>query len=651
MSDFRKDVFVNPYNFIKLPEEKVKAYTDKDKHSGVIHYTVTTKTPLFIPNSSQDETFDVKDKDGKRIKDHKSYDFFSYTDLSENEKKYNNDTKFYEPVIPGSEMRGVIRNVYETLTDSCMSVLNGEQKPIKRIMTAYKPALLHWNGTVLELLEAKSYRIRANFDTRQLQNGEMIDFEGSQSKVVSNYSLGDESLSKYGFLIKWGFGNDESQTLKKHFHIFEEKIDKDGNGFLPIRENLDLKNVKNKIVRIIDSYLEQTTVSEKNKEAYTEYLRDIKGFLNYKDRIFDYFPINYSEVNGDIKFSPATFTKEESNKTINDYSRDFVPCMDKNNLCPTCDLFGTILEDKSISSKIRFSDLQVKEKKENCKDYYEKKVTLSNLSGPKLGNVDFYLQKPSNAKFWTYDYFVENNKINKYNSILRGRKYYWHHQKVQFPTVEPTNQNKTVRPVTKDIVFCGDLYFNGISKKQLNQLIYILNTGKHNLGYKLGMGKPLGLGSIACKVEGVAEREIAVKENNISYETKNYDYGNINYENAHFSESVKDEFEKIASFNAIPKDIEIIYPKTKSPDDNGFEWFVANHSNGNITKREKMAIKYALPNILDSDNTLPRFEALAEEESVDSRSNSTHQNKYFGKNFRQNTNNKKYASSNKYKPR
>lgn len=42
--------------------------------------------------------------------------FFSYTEL-EAGKTYENEYNI--PVIPGSEMRGVVRNVYETLTDSC----------------------------------------------------------------------------------------------------------------------------------------------------------------------------------------------------------------------------------------------------------------------------------------------------------------------------------------------------------------------------------------------------------------------------------------------------------------------------------------------------------------------------------------------------
>lgn len=142
--------FVNPYNFISFPNKKASAYTDKDKHYGVIRYSITTKTPLFIPNSSNDNAFACKESG------HKSYDFFSYTDLS-NEK--NVSGKYHEPVVPGSEMRGLVRNVYETLTDSCMGILNDDY-PVKRIGVAFEPGLLHIeeDGS-LSLLKADSFRI------------------------------------------------------------------------------------------------------------------------------------------------------------------------------------------------------------------------------------------------------------------------------------------------------------------------------------------------------------------------------------------------------------------------------------------------------------------------------------------------------------
>ena len=129
--------FVNPYNFIHLPEKKAMAYGETDRHTGVIHYTITTKTPLFVPNSSSETAF----KESDDTPDHKSYDFFSYTEL-DGKKRYEGKENYHVPVIPGSEMRGVVRNVYETLTDSCMGLLNEATYPVKRSPARFEHGLI-----------------------------------------------------------------------------------------------------------------------------------------------------------------------------------------------------------------------------------------------------------------------------------------------------------------------------------------------------------------------------------------------------------------------------------------------------------------------------------------------------------------------------
>ena len=162
-----KSVFLNPYNFISFPQKKAEAYTDIDKHTGVIEYTITTKTPLFIPNSSSDKAF----KESEKVTDHKSYDFFSYTNL-DSKKLYENE--YHLPVIPGSEMRGVVRNVYETLTDSCMGLLNEEEHPVKRSAERFKPALLYRKNEKLVLYEADSLRIEKKVEKEALNSTEMV---------------------------------------------------------------------------------------------------------------------------------------------------------------------------------------------------------------------------------------------------------------------------------------------------------------------------------------------------------------------------------------------------------------------------------------------------------------------------------------------
>ena len=137
--------FVNPYNFIRFPEHKAKAYEDKDVHTGVIEYTIRTKTPLFIPNSSNMNTYDKDATD-------KALDFFSYDSL----KGKTNYREYHEPVIPGSELRGMVRSIYEAITKSCMSVLNSEERPAKRTGEIFKPGLIYRDRDgLLSLVEAE----------------------------------------------------------------------------------------------------------------------------------------------------------------------------------------------------------------------------------------------------------------------------------------------------------------------------------------------------------------------------------------------------------------------------------------------------------------------------------------------------------------
>ena len=89
--------FINPYNFIPLSKKRADAdNTEQDTYSGKIHYVLLTRTPLFIPNTSNDNIY------GSTEEKHKTYDFFTYKDLSNAESGKVSDLP---PVIPGSEIR------------------------------------------------------------------------------------------------------------------------------------------------------------------------------------------------------------------------------------------------------------------------------------------------------------------------------------------------------------------------------------------------------------------------------------------------------------------------------------------------------------------------------------------------------------------
>lgn len=611
------DKFLNPYNFIGFSDKKAKAYEDTDRHTGVIEYTITTRTPLFIPNSSSETAF----KESGTVADHKSYDFFSYTEL-EPDKTYENE--YHLPVIPGSEIRGVVRTVYETLTDSCMGLLNEDEYAVKRSAERFKPALLCRKNGKFVLCNAVSMKIGESAAKgkhprgfEKYRNGDEIFFQDSsygrgESKPVSRYSTQAGKFPKKGYLLKWGMG-----VKKTRYHIFVPKNDII-KGVVFSRDE-----VERKLLNVIKSYLNQPAVTEDNRSAYEEYKEDFQNFLKGKGQ---YFPVNYSELNTGnmaskqkiIYLAPATYSKEVYSNSIGKLAGEFVPCKEK--FCPVCDLFGHIGKDNKTSkvSGIRFTDLYVVEEKvpEKYSEYYScDKVTLQTLGGPKIGNTDFYLKRPSKATFWTYDYYILNGNTQISPGELRGRKFYWHHPQVRLEKTEPTKLNKTIRPVKAGVEFKGKLYFESISERQMRQLIWILNSGSEQLGLKLGAAKPLGLGSISCTVDQVLERKIVLIEDRVDYLLEDISYDEITYESAKFSESpkVKDEFYKISGLNTVPKNMQITYPRTYEQKDSkmteGFKWFGNNHQTiskkGLPKNRADVKIVRELPGILNHEIGLP----------------------------------------------
>ncbi len=547
------DQFLNVYNFVPLPKKKAKKYDDTDQHTGYIEYQITTKTPLFIPNTSNEDYFNV------RVKDHKSYDFFSYTDLSND---YSG--KCHKPVIPGSQVRGMIRSIYETVTASCLSTLNNDADLSNRVGTNYDPGLLHKVGNHYELYSADSFALE---EAEGLKDGEKIHFK----KTSKNFAVVKEDELQEGYVFR-GEYKLRDRLKKNEFHVYEK------DEYICDFEEEDVCDL---LLATIKSY----QIQKNGERHYVDYKKRFLDFLNGQDEngnpVEEYFPVNFKWIDDDsIYLSCARITREVSFSKVKDMVRDFNPCSDKETICPSCDLFGTIEEgDLALTSKLRFSDLEVEEK-ENLEDYFEKVVTLLPLGGPKLSNTAFYFKKPANnAAYWTFDYYVANKQVITKTAEIQGRKYYWHFK----PTLKektdvqdkdkkrtPSNLNKTIRPLKEGITFTGKIYFDRISNKQLEQLKLILNGFDGKCSYKLGTGKPLGLGSVDCKLTEIKER-INVKDGRPCFEEENVPLETKSYAEVGFNSEVEAPFKLISDFHAC-EGLTVSYPEI-TRDDKGYEWY------------------------------------------------------------------------------
>ena len=627
--------FINPYNFIPLPKEKGKKIEKEEpKYTGYIEYELLTKTPLFIANTTTDKAFsddcmtieesgeteEEKEENRKKImNEHKRMDFFSYHALKEKEDAC------YPPVIPGSEIRGMLRSNYEILTNSCLSVLDEDAILSKRTAECFKAGLIKKTENGFELYEAVDHLWRttgANNTTDELNwepgfynrkcyiqkdfpEGQKVYFTQIKrvdgkircKPLAQDVSKEWEKGKKEGYVIKGEDGPEmapdkNGKSYQKHCcHIFSVRKKRDENVWVDSRIDSSKRPLNLQVLdRVLDEY------KKNNDNAYKEYSEKYKKF---KKEALDgaFFPVYYSIVPGinKIYLSPAVKTREIYSKQLKNIVKGLTPCKKKENLCPACSLFGTLLGKTSVASKVRFSDLNVipPADGDNSK-YYDRIVTLYPLSSPKTGNVEFYMKKPDErAAFWTYDYYVdERGNLSKVNQPeINGRKFFWHHPgKWELPKdVLATNQNITIRPVKREVTFEGRVYFEKITETELKQLIWLLNAGdttkdvaKKEHGYKLGAAKPLGLGSVAVAVkeDGVKLRTVQCEQGVISYELESYreDMGQ-----PFVDEKTVEKFNQITEFDFLRSKVDdqwkITYPMKdgQKSGTEGFEWFVENH--------------------------------------------------------------------------
>lgn len=605
--------FVNPYNFIPIGSKK-SGNAGKGELSGVIHYSVLTKTPLFIPNTSCDATFETSLEE----KEHISYDFYSYHNQAPVEK--GKKVPCYQPVIPGSEIRGMFRSNFEILTSSCLSSLDSDMLLSKRTMESFLPGLIYRDprtGTytlyaaedVLWRTEGENNpRTKRNWDAekdyslkcyrqKDFKEGEKVCFKKCSRKMgkplaeyVRKYEVNADSF--VGYIIK---GEDGPQmkhsrdkntgkirrlsTQKHCCHIFtlpgKEKV---------IEKVLSLETLED----VLKEY-------ERNKKSlYTEYADELEAFKKRKGN--DYFPVYYSLIadKGEkrIFLSPACKTREIYVNTLKSLAGDMAPCQDPQNLCAACSLFGTLIRKSAVASRLRFSDLQA-EKKSQMEEYYYQNgepVTLPELAAPKLNNMEFYVKRPDHAWFWTYDYYVDpQGKVHVQQGELAGRKFYWHHLIEKVPEAgELTKRNRTVRPVREGCQFQGKIYFDHLTERELNQLIYTVNAGedgeliKKQHGYKLGAAKPFGLGSIATQVDSVILRSYATEDGTIAVKEVPYTAKDpVQY----VDQNQVDYFEKMTNFTSVAGE-NVTYPYSKDSSESGYEWYTANHAKYDRVKKK-----------------------------------------------------------------
>ncbi|MEO0237628.1 MAG: TIGR03986 family CRISPR-associated RAMP protein [candidate division WOR-3 bacterium] len=543
--------FVNPYNFVSIESNPPKrGKRVKGKFTGFIECELKPLTPIFIPNTSNDKTFSTVDDEIK------SYDFYSYNNL-----KNQKDPKPPKPVIPGSEIRGVIRNIYETITNSCLSSIDEEKILYKRTPKPAMPGIVSFeqNQWIIKPCDRKKIK-KNNVNIQNFKEGERIS--------LNSLNLGQG----IGY-----FHHGESFINKKYESIFVP------NGKDPIK--IDEKTVEN-LIKNYKVYKEDNPQRDSKHNQYKKVGEMTINRIRNEGALVYYSILNLGNKRL-IYLSPACIGREVFYNNLKSLIGKHSPCDKKEELCPACQVFGFANKEDSISSKVRFTDAQLSNDNIKLEELYSKEpIVVKEQASPKLTATEFYLKKPLNIKLglWNYDYALsfENNQYQvqiDYKPEIKGRKFYWHHNNFKdlnlIKVEKGTKRNVCIRPlINPECKFDFKVYFNNLTENELKNLIWSLNFGaRKDNAHKIGLGKPLGLGSVKINVIKVKIRKLENSNEKVIYKFEDYQLDNNFIPET--KEEILNELLIITNYKEAPTNIS--YPLNENSDKT-FEWFVANRS-------------------------------------------------------------------------
>ena len=476
VSSFSGELAIAPYNFVPLNDMPIVAeFASKDKlppfdryfdiyldgnkevklYTGYINYDLITMTPFYIRN-----TIDEPNKYEK-----------------------NNNPGFFSPAgrykIPGSSVRGMTRNMVETV--SWGKFENFEDRNLYYRMLADN---------------CKSVR-------KEYQKN-MSSFDKRSRSVNFKFNAG--YLTKDGFVYKIipakvSPNGKQFKQDKKADEVREFVFEKNNNGsYLVVSGHMQGKK-RDWLINPPDESAKPINIPDEDEKAYENDCRytDPEGkkdgdlFRQLSQCQEDLVPCFYvrwkdSDGNERVSFGHTGYFRLAYKKSIGDH----VPA--KLGSSEMLDLPGAVFGEKSsFSTRVFFEDAEIVSGQD---DVLMKENSPKILSSPKPTTFQHYLKQNSNNKETLLHWNSETN--------IRGYKYYWHRDNHDWSVSDSERDSinekllTVIIPVKPGVEFKGRIRFENLSEVELGALLFVLELPTNHY-HKLGMGKPLGLGSVSIK--------------------------------------------------------------------------------------------------------------------------------------------------------
>lgn len=482
---------VAPYNFIPLNKQVViheaagnHAEFDPKLYSGYVNVTLTTETPCFIRSEKHEERFFSVGKG--------------------------------HPFVPGSSFRGVIRSLFEVISYSKMDFVIDSQfshrsmaAMAKRLNDAYEEAVpdksTQDNNTALIKAGYLKYENRKFF----------IVPAGKPTKIPeeSQFQKPPQAAGK-GYIVFTGFINEKKHQWKINGPIQGKELPIDERAIRAYRDDAH-RNTYSRIKfkgKVYDGF--QLNLLKEAKENHNKWKDGYPVFYNTA-------PDNDQIV---VSFGHTPYYRVPFGKSVTEH-------INHPDLEEQTDFTQAIFGSTKMAGRVQFGDLDMITDKE-----WAHPVRTRKLMTPKPTTFQHYLEQPRGIATKLDDLVHWGDGTADQPVPIRGHKMYWHRGTEERKNKgqdwgaskedrekgrafdEKLNRDlknkrikdkkeaewKTVQvpliPVQKDSKFKGRIYFDNLSQVELGGLLTALELPP-DCRQKIGLGKPLGLGSVRVECE------------------------------------------------------------------------------------------------------------------------------------------------------
>jgi hypothetical protein len=503
------DAFINPYNFVRTagqPPHRQSPPTQEKfaGHSGRIVCRFETLSPLCVPDA--EATDEVCISWGRHKK--KMRNCIHLSSLVVSSSAGNRVKTAWVPYVAGSSLKGMLRSVAEAASNSCLSVFpRSDEEQVERKRRRF--AIFRDN---------RSHALRrglGRLDVRSEQDWLVDPCPGQDMRSLSPVDRG-----------LFGRTNDASigaatprpgpAGLVIPPHVRQHYLDMVADeGFL------------------LGPEPGSDTDPEPPNEQERAWLKDFSQDSLWWYRVDPEQQDEIIEIGRNFRYKWAYDPRLAA-------GNDYLPCPDVEHLCPCCSLFGMVREKESehevnaISGRVSIGPARWIGGKNALLTVDDPKI----LSTPKSSCRSFYLQPSTTKGNVSRDEFTIRTTDAVEPTPLRGRKFYWHHAvragqnrsasgwreylsrlfKEDGQPPHPTNQSAVLETLLPGAIFEFTIDFENLSSFELGLLLWsiALPDAQNNAGaHHLGLGKPIGLGSIRVAIHEVVLINRATRYNSL----------------------------------------------------------------------------------------------------------------------------------------